>query len=589
MDSNKYIIREFYTFEPNVKLIKEAEEKNQPIILSGILQKANTLNRNGRVYPYDILKREAERYMEEVEKGRALGECVPSGTQIFTENGWDNIENIGVGEKIFTLDYKNNKLELQKTTNTIKKPYKDKMIRIYNSSNLDMMITKGHKVVLWDRDDNPYVLTGEELYNKLQQKDSKVSHSYIKNSGNWKGEKPEFFKLPNTDIKIKTEDWAAFLGIYISNGHSSGTKGGDKEKYIVGITQIKPHSKEKIRNLLNKLPFEYGLADNKQFIIKNKELHEHLFKLGNSYEKKIPKYAKNWSVELLEILLEWLLLGDGRNRKDRKNELIEEYSTTSKKLSDDVFEIMLKLGDSATKNITQPKDREIENRKILAENSHELYTIHRKKTKGIYLDNRFIKSELIDFNDNVYCVTVPNSTWLMKYNDKISWTHNCDHPESAVVSLRNASHKVIDMWWEGEALYGKVQLLDNDCDAARILKGLLKSGVMLGISSRGVGSVKSVKGEDIVQDDFELIAFDFVSSPSTPGAYMFKENKQWGITPITEEEYKKIKCENGICKIINEEPEKTNKPLIENELKNKEFSKKLMGKINNNFWNGIKI
>jgi hypothetical protein len=78
------------------------------------------------------------------------------------------------------------------------------------------------------------------------------------------------------------------------------------------------------------------------------------------------------------------------------------------------------------------------------------------------------------------------------------------------------------MWWVGEEVHGKVQITETP--AGEILKGLLKSGVMLGISSRGVGSVKSVGGKDMVQEDFELIAFDFVSSPSTPGAYLFKES-----------------------------------------------------------------
>ena len=110
-----------------------------------------------------------------------------------------------------------------------------------------------------------------------------------------------------------------------------------------------------------------------------------------------------------------------------------------------------------------------------------------------------------------------------------------DHPESPIVSLANSSHLITNMWWEGETLMGEVELLETE--AGNKVKGLLKSGVMLGISSRGVGSVKNVKGTDVVQDDFELIAFDFVSSPSTPGAYMFKESRQWGMTKLVDDKY----------------------------------------------------
>lgn len=125
-------------------------------------------------------------------------------------------------------------------------------------------------------------------------------------------------------------------------------------------------------------------------------------------------------------------------------------------------------------------------------------------------------------------------------------TGELDHPDSAVVSLSNVSHMVTEMWWEGDTLMGKVKLLDTP--SGNILKGLLKSGVMLGISSRGVGSVKNKSGLDVVQEDFELIAFDFVSSPSTPGAYLFKESRSWGLTKLDNSSLKVTKT-NELNKI----------------------------------------
>ena len=129
----------------------------------------------------------------------------------------------------------------------------------------------------------------------------------------------------------------------------------------------------------------------------------------------------------------------------------------------------------------------------------------------------------------------------------------CDHPDSAVVSLANVSHVVTEMHWEGQTLMGTIQLLDTP--SGNILKGLLKGGVMLGISSRGVGSVKSRGGEDVVQEDFELIAFDMVSSPSTPGAYLFKEGRQWGLTKLIDHNLKTLKNED----IANLHQDKFNK------------------------------
>jgi len=100
-----------------------------------------------------------------------------------------------------------------------------------------------------------------------------------------------------------------------------------------------------------------------------------------------------------------------------------------------------------------------------------------------------------------------------------------DHPESSVVNLQNVSHNVKEMHFEGDNLLGTVEVLGTP--AGNILKELFKAGIKLGISSRGMGSVESVnEGEaQEVQDDFELIAFDFVSNPSTHGAFMHPMNE----------------------------------------------------------------
>lgn len=94
-----------------------------------------------------------------------------------------------------------------------------------------------------------------------------------------------------------------------------------------------------------------------------------------------------------------------------------------------------------------------------------------------------------------------------------------DHPESAIVSLKNASHVVKDLWWDGDDLCGRVELLNTP--SGNIVKEIIKGGHTIGISSRGTGSVKPTnEGHLEVQDDFELVCWDFVSNPSTHGAFM---------------------------------------------------------------------
>lgn len=95
-----------------------------------------------------------------------------------------------------------------------------------------------------------------------------------------------------------------------------------------------------------------------------------------------------------------------------------------------------------------------------------------------------------------------------------------DHPDDSVINLRNVSHIITDVWWEGKDVMGKIKVLDTP--SGRILKDLINAGVKLGISSRGLGSVKeSMGGGIVVQEDFELICFDIVSEPSTPNAYVY--------------------------------------------------------------------
>ena len=94
-----------------------------------------------------------------------------------------------------------------------------------------------------------------------------------------------------------------------------------------------------------------------------------------------------------------------------------------------------------------------------------------------------------------------------------------DHPESAVVSLKNASHVVKELWWQGDDLMGKVELLNTP--SGNIVKEIIKGGHTIGISSRGTGSVSQTnEGTLQVQPDFELVCWDFVSNPSTQGAFM---------------------------------------------------------------------
>ena len=118
-----------------------------------------------------------------------------------------------------------------------------------------------------------------------------------------------------------------------------------------------------------------------------------------------------------------------------------------------------------------------------------------------------------------------------------------DHPESSVVNLANVSHNITEMTWNGDDLVGTVEVLGTP--AGNILKELFKSGIKLGISSRGMGSVETMNEDEDsqeVQDDFELIAFDFVSNPSTHGAFMYPMHENVNHSIVRDTKYGKVEA-----------------------------------------------
>ena len=142
---------------------------------------------------------------------------------------------------------------------------------------------------------------------------------------------------------------------------------------------------------------------------------------------------------------------------------------------------------------------------------------------GMILSGIMQKADTVNGNGRIYphkvlMKEVENYGKLVKDRRALG---ELDHPEDSVINLKNASHLVTEIWWRDTDVMGKVKVLDTP--SGKVLQELVKSGVSLGISSRGMGSVREDQSQTIVEDDFQLICFDFVSEPSTPGAFMMKE------------------------------------------------------------------
>jgi hypothetical protein len=113
-----------------------------------------------------------------------------------------------------------------------------------------------------------------------------------------------------------------------------------------------------------------------------------------------------------------------------------------------------------------------------------------------------------------------------------------DHPESPIINLKNVCHNILDLWWNGDDVMGKIEILPTP--SGNILKALLLAGITVGISSRAMGSVKQI-GETVeVQDDLDILCWDFVSTPSTQGAFMEVINESMNLYQVEQEQLTKI-------------------------------------------------
>tara|TARA_Y100000114_G_scaffold139726_1_gene144004 strand:- start:118 stop:723 length:606 start_codon:yes stop_codon:yes gene_type:complete len=126
-----------------------------------------------------------------------------------------------------------------------------------------------------------------------------------------------------------------------------------------------------------------------------------------------------------------------------------------------------------------------------------------------------------------------------------------DHPESTVINLKNVSHLVTEYYWDGDNVMGKIEILPTP--SGNILKELIRNGITVGVSSRGMGSLEDRGGVMEVQDDFELLCWDFVSTPSNPGSYMHtlnegKEVVTYDYTSINKIIHE-ILCSKGSCPV----------------------------------------
>ncbi len=402
------------------------------------------------------------------------GGCYSDDTEIFTENGFKNVKEIEVGERIWSVNPKTNRLEKAKNLKLHKYLYDGKLIR-GNSKFIDFLVTPKHNVPIW--------MNGKWKFTSAENLKKRYKTSFL-NSFKWTGENQDIalirgIKKYRNQKEYKSfpmKEWLRFLGWYISEGCLYKSKSG----YLVRIYQSNKENRKEILRLIKSCGIE-AFECNRSVDFQSKQIYEYLKKEcgRGSYNKRIPKWVLKLDKPYLTEIYTSLIQGDGSVSvsRGRINPHIR-YITVSEELMNNFVELVLKLGMNCS-------IRKIGN--TFRVNIHPLYMKHKLYSRRKLYERYGIKQiSEEDYNGYVYCPQLDrNHTLIIKRNGKISLNGNTfDIGLQALSGMLERGHKVTHI------------CVDNECYANCLA---LSTTVM---TKNGLKRITEVKEGD------ELFAFD---------------------------------------------------------------------------------
>jgi intein/homing endonuclease len=346
--------------------------------------------------------------------------CYKEGTEVYTKRGWIDFRNVKNDDLFLSLNPQNMNYEWVKSVAKQKIKVNDELV-IIKSKWFELATTKNHR---------NYVKAGGTYKWLSSQAIHEMPYSYIAipRTGEWIGENTKYAKLGNYEIPI--ELYLKFMAYYISDGHVSNNSKGFAYHGIIARARNK--NKEKIFSELKELPFKIFMTKT-GFTFYDYSVCSELFKMGKSVVREIPEFIKKMSSDLIKIFLNAYSLCDGyiseidTEFKNIKSNNIT-FFTSSKKLSDDIGELIIKAGGHPSYNVQAP--REIQFRNGVYKSKYDCYRISWNKSKSAYkhkdAPEKGLKTELIKYSGYVYDVTLEKNHILwIKYNGKTCFSGNC--------------------------------------------------------------------------------------------------------------------------------------------------------------------
>ena len=343
--------------------------------------------------------------------------CYDEETEVLTDRGWKFWRDVTEKDKFYTLS-KERKIELQKPTKLFKKKYNGKMIS-FKTRNLDLLVTPNHNMLI--EKEGSLKLVRADFFSKH------FWHYGIPKKGLWVGEKKDTitlegirstkycfgnpYEFTSNTYTFDMKDWVAFVAIFLSEGWISKSKGRNKD-YLFSISQKKEPNRTIIKNLLDRMGIHYNeKAIKNGLAINDKTLHNYLKQFGYQKERFIPRDILSLDKKYLEVFYKWLMLGDGSISKKGA----ETYYTNSKRLANDVQELIIKLGYGS---LIRSRSR-LHKEKLLT-----VYEVSRHvKTDKYWIQNAKKVTE-VNYDGMIYCAEVPNHTLIVRRNGKATWCGN---------------------------------------------------------------------------------------------------------------------------------------------------------------------
>lgn len=359
--------------------------------------------------------------MSQVRDQGQEGTCHSADTEILTRDGWKLFPEVNNGDELATINQNTFKLEYQKPS---KIHIYDFDSKLYYCSNihLDFAITPDHRMLVRKFDNIVRILSPKFEFVKI--KDLGWYAGLLNSPKGFNGKYVKSIKIG--DKEVKGDDFFKFLGIFLSDGWLRTRKTSDYG-YCIGTCCFKDEYYVNIYSLLKSLPFDFKEQPSRKgyFTAYDKDLYNFLkpYSLRGSPEKYIPDFVKNAASSQIQIFLDFFRLGDGHKTRDGRI----WYYTTSKRMADDLQELILKTGKHSSIRIRPPRGSislKLESREIKAENCHNEFIISVWRTAQLSIDR---KRQIYTrhYKGKVYCATVPNSILITRRNGKVLISGNC--------------------------------------------------------------------------------------------------------------------------------------------------------------------